>query len=46
MLDKSSSRSKIISHESLKGVGVMAQIGIRLTVQEKEVLVETARQDD
>ena len=33
-------------YESLKGVGVMARIGIRLTDQEKEILAETARQDD
>ena len=46
MLDKSSSRDGLVLHESLKGVGAMARIGIRLTDQEKEVLAETARQDD
>lgn len=45
-MDKSSSRDGSILHESLKGVGAMARIGIRLTDQEKEVLAETARQDD
>ena len=33
-------------HESMKGVGAMARIGIRLTDQEKEMLAETAQQDD
>lgn len=46
MLDKSNSKSNLILHESMKGVGAMARIGIRLTDQEKEVLAETARQDD
>ena len=46
MLDKSSSRDRLILYESLKGVDAMARIGIRLTDQEKEVLAETARQDD
>ena len=45
-MDKSSSRDGLVLHESLKGVGAMARIGIRLTDQEKEVLAETARQDD
>lgn len=30
----------------MKGVGAMARIGIRLTDQEKEMLAETAQQDD
>ena len=46
MLDKSRSRDRLILHESMKGVGAMARIGIRLTDQEKEVLAEAARQDD
>ena len=46
MLDKSNSKSNLILYKSLKGVGAMARIGIRLTDQEKEVLAETARQDD
>lgn len=45
-MDKSSSRDGLILYKSLKGVGAMARIGIRLTDQEKEVLAETARQDD
>ncbi len=36
----------LILHEYMKGVDAMARIGIRLTDQEKEMLVETAQQDD
>ena len=46
MLDKGVSTIRFILHESMKGVGAMARIGIRLTDQEKEILVESARQDD
>ena len=45
-MDKGVSVIRFVLHYSMKGVGAMARIGIRLTDQEKEVLVETARQDD
>ena len=37
---------RYVFHESMKGVDAMARIGIRLTDQEKEMLAETAQQDD
>lgn len=37
---------RFVLHESMKGVDAMARIGIRLTDQEKEMLAETAQQDD
>ena len=46
MLDKGDSTMRYVFHESMKGVDAMARIGIRLTDQEKEMLAETAQQDD
>ena len=37
---------RFVFHESMKGDDAMARIGIRLTDQEKEILAETAQQED
>ena len=42
MLDRGVSTVRFVLNESMKGVGAMARIGIRLTDQEKEILAETA----